>query len=84
MSLWVKEEEKCHSAEMYDFLENGVSLCNGVSSWSSFLCFLVGYQWGFLFWEKGISELRYFKLYFLIVLNSKKGRRNKKSALYFF
>ena len=48
MALWVKQEEECRSAKMYEFLESGVSLRNGVSSRSSFRCFLVGYQLGFL------------------------------------
>ena len=49
MALWVKQEEECRSAKMYEFLESGVSLRSGVSSRSSFRCFLVGYQLGFLF-----------------------------------
>ena len=49
MSLWEKGEEKSRSAEMHKFLEKGVSLRNGVSSRSSFRCFLVGYRLGFLF-----------------------------------
>ena len=43
MALWVKQEEKCRSAKMYEFLESGVSLRNGVSSWSSFRCFLISW-----------------------------------------
>ena len=49
MALWVKQEEKCRSAKMYEFLESGVSIRNGVSSRSSFRCFLAGYQLVFLF-----------------------------------